>query len=360
MASLRLPRPTCVFSPPPTHPALPSSSPTITSHPPRRPPALFHDHSAGTPHDFYPLYRFPHNLIHFYNKHAAYHLSLASSVRWTSTSVAVSLVAVTSSKPRRSGSSGVSSSHSYWSTDTSTSTTATSTTDTSTSTSDTSTTTSTTTSPTTSTSTASSSTPSTTPSSTSTSSSINTTTSASTSPVCVTMNFHGQATTSTQRLLEQPGKGGPGGDMRSMTAGSSDTTHGTYAQPPMRHGGESCDLAEYSSYAAHPQMQQGYLQDYNPYQAHPNQQAQYNAFQQGPPQGYAPQAAYGAASSGSPSQQQTPEANTSPQRLLSTVPAADSYGGYVDEPATLDPRGSLPSYMSLWKVLIAQVGHHTG
>ncbi|EJF57971.1 hypothetical protein BD309DRAFT_760746 [Dichomitus squalens] len=268
------------------------------------------------------------------------------------------------------------------------------------------------------------------------------------------------------------GKGGPGGDMRSMTTGYSDTTHGTFAQPPMTHGGESYNLAElapyeygaaagaagigamglnrarsmgganqtapynafagpqpplpnpydnsyddpanaygqqqnmgyrqrgpggaperdlldaaglgavggatagyaaahpgygqvqnggnvarnpslgpssatspseYSSYAAHPQ--QGYMQDYNPYQAHLNQQAQYNAFQQGPPQGYAPQAAYGAASSGSPSQQ-TPEANTSPQRPLSTVSAADPYGGYVDEPATLDPRGSLPSYTS--------------
>ena len=43
-------------------------------------------------------------------------------------------------------------------------------------------------------------------------------------------------------------KGGPPGDLRSMTTGYSDTTHGTFAQPPMSHAGESYNMSDMSSY----------------------------------------------------------------------------------------------------------------
>ena len=43
------------------------------------------------------------------------------------------------------------------------------------------------------------------------------------------------------------GGGKSGGDLRSMTTGYSDTTHGTFAQPPMGHG-ESYNMAELSPY----------------------------------------------------------------------------------------------------------------
>ena len=152
-------------------------------------------------------------------------------------------------------------------------------------------------------------------------------------------------------LLDAAGLGAAGG-----AAGGYAAAHQGYGQPqnganvarnPSLGPSSATSPSEYSSYGAHPQMQQGYGQEYNPYQMQPNQQAQYNPFQPGPPQGYAPQAAYAApAAGGSPPPQQTPESNASPQRPLSTVSAADPYGGYVEESAPSDPRGSLPSYSS--------------
>ncbi|KAI1787748.1 hypothetical protein LXA43DRAFT_685082 [Ganoderma leucocontextum] len=143
-------------------------------------------------------------------------------------------------------------------------------------------------------------------------------------------------------LLDAAGLGAAGG-----AAGGYAAAHQAYGQPP--NGGNlnrnpslgpssATSPSDYSSYGAHPPMPQGYQQDYNAYQ--PNQPAQYNAYQQGPPQGYAPQAAYAAV----PPQHYTRETSPSPPRPLSTVSAADPYGGYVDEPT--DPRGSLPGYSS--------------
>ncbi len=147
---------------------------------------------------------------------------------------------------------------------------------------------------------------------------------------------------------------GPGGvpemdllDAAGLGANGYTAAHQAYGQPqnagnlnrnPSLGLSTATSPSDYSSYGAHPPMP-GYQQDYNAYQ--PNQPAQYNAYQQSPPQSYAPQAAYAAVP---PQQQHIPETTPSPPRPLSTVSAADPYGGYVDEP--MDARGSLPGYSS--------------
>ena len=147
-------------------------------------------------------------------------------------------------------------------------------------------------------------------------------------------------------LLDAAGLGAAGG-----AAAGYATAHQVYGQP--QNGGNlnrnpslgpstATSPSDYSSYGAHPPMPQGYQQDYSAYQQ--NQPAQYNAYQQGPPQGYAPQTGYAAVPPQHQGQQQGPETSPSPPRPLSTVSAADPYGGYVDEPS--EARGSLPGYSS--------------